>query len=262
MSQAYKKGKYYKTGTKAISKPYQRPGMIMVPRPVMGGNYLSNKPADFYSSSAEIKCVDLVSSSQLFLDTGIITPLNFVAPGSAFYQRIGRRIEMKSIRIAGNCNIKPILSAQTVYYGFYGRVLIVYDRQTNGALPALSDILQTVPQTGVPSTNNYSDINLNNRDRFTIIRDQRLTFQNVFSNNAPTPFVEGVSAPDPLNPIYNLDFYCKLKGLVTQFKADSAAATIADIATGALYLVVVGAFPTPAWQFNFAGRLRYYDRSG
>lgn len=264
MSQnAYKiKKRYFPNYSKAIQKPYQRP-MMMVPRPVMGGNYNSNKPADFFSSSAEVKALDITLFVNPLNTPGNITPLNLVAPGSSFYQRVGRKIEMKSVRIIGYVNLRVPLIMQTNYTAYLARVMIVYDRQTNGALPAMSDILQNVDYTGVGLTTSLSSINLNNRDRFSIIRDQIIYMPFVRSNNAtPDPYVDYiVPTADPVTPTYNIDMYCKLKGLATQYKADSAVPTIGDVATGALYLVTLGAYATSAWQINTTSRLRYLDRS-
>jgi len=235
--------------------------MMMVPRPVMGGNYNSNKPADFFSSSAEIKCVDVPTTSYLLDNSGTVTPLNLIASGSSYYQRIGRKIEMKSSRINGIINYKTTLGGQTNYYPFIARIMVIYDRQTNGALPSIQDILQTIDALGNPTTDNYSGVNLNNRDRFTILRDQRIYLPFIHTTTAPNAYPDSQLQLDPVTPTLNIDLYTKLKGLTTQYKADGSPPGIGDIATGALYLVTLGNYPTPAFQFQCQSRLRYLDRS-
>ena len=119
---------------------------------------------------AEIKAIDIPDGTYGFNrpNAGLVSLLNGVQTGTGFFNRIGSRIEMKSLRIRG-----------FIYYALTSiqdqiRMIIVYDRQPTGALPAPTVILQTRDQAGAATNPGSSEINLDNRDRFTILRDIQL----------------------------------------------------------------------------------------
>ena len=80
----------------------------------------------------------------------------------------------------------------------YCRLLVVYDRQTNGALPAASDILKDYDQSGSSSTGVFSGINPDNRERFVILADYRLAMPGT-NDIAP-----GISANHAVDPVAQL----------------------------------------------------------
>lgn len=98
-------------------------------------------------------------------DTGMVL-LNPVSTGTKFTERIGTKINIKSISLQGS--FKQLTDATNVAYARY---LIIYDRQPNGAFPAIGDILQT-NDTNLAFN---SGINMVNKSRFKIIRDKRIT---------------------------------------------------------------------------------------
>ena len=85
--------------------------------------------------------------------TWTITVLNDVAQGTTAITRLGRKILMKSVLVQGTLTNS---SGQ-------GRILIVYDRQANGAAPAATDVLTSNTIMAIQ--------NLDNRDRFIILAD-------------------------------------------------------------------------------------------
>ena len=187
--------------------------------------------------------------------TGNIDALNLIRTGSTYVTRQGRKVEMKSIRVVAN--IVPIAGRTAT--SDYGRIVLVYDRQPNGALPAVAEVLQTTDQAANNTTTSFSGINLNNRDRFIILRDEHvyLTPNVITAGGQPSAnqFI------DPLSKTWRFDWYVKLKNLVTQYKADSAPAVIGDIATGSLLLLTLGfnAAGSEAYQLSYESRLRFVD---
>lgn len=201
----------------------------------------------------ELKSLDLPLAQYNLNTTAVLTPLNLIRVGSTFCNRIGRKIEMQSLRVSGRLD-----AIRTIADGEYLRVMIVYDRQANGALPAIADVLQTTDQATANTTTSYSGINLNNRDRFVILRDERIVTPAV----TYTAGVEtNVGIIDPVHRLTNFDWYIKLKGMLTQYKADSAPAVIGDIATGSLLLITFGDQASGSEGFSIAleSRLRYLD---
>lgn len=226
-------------------------------RPVMGGNRL---PANLRSFAGEVKALDLpVQSTQGLNATGSVISLNLIRAGSSFFNRIGRRIELKNITFSAQ--IQPLRSS-ALGTSEYVRVLIIYDRQTNGAVPTIADVLQTTDQAGANTTTSMSGINLNNRDRFRIFIDERITLPNVtVPAGGPVVTVGGNVGVDPLKTTYNIKRFAKLDRELTQYKADSAPAVIGDIATGGLFLVMIGSIAAgqEAYALTYESRVRFND---
>lgn len=187
--------------------------------------------------------------------TGTIQAINLIQVGSSMFNRVGRKIEMRSIRLV--CNIQTLNVTRATIQPTLGRIMIIYDRQTNGANPALADFLQDTDQTGANTTNAYSGLNMNNRERFVTLLDKKINLPqatctagvmtNVFPNGEPIP--------------ETFDEFRRLKGLTTHFKADSNPAVIGDIATGGLFILSLAEDPagTELYQYSWNVRLKYVD---
>lgn len=210
-------------------------------------------PANLRAGSSEIKGLDVPFGTVSLNTTASITCLNLVRAGTSFMNRVGRRIELKNLTLS--CSIDPI---RTIATQDYVRVLVVYDRQTNGANPAIADILQSTDQAGANTTTSWSGINLNNRDRFRIFVDERITLP---SQTFTAGVITNPGWVDPVKTTFNIKRFVKLGREVTQYKADSAPAVVADIATGGLFLVTIGQFASggEGYQMEVETRLRYND---
>jgi len=161
-----------------------------------------------------------------------MTCLNEVVQGATVYNRIGSKIMMKSCRIRFNLSMlaNPALA--------FLRIAVVYDRQPNGAFPAIADVFGD-SVTGTVNAN--SPLNIANVRRFTPIRDQVVTFD---------------TAADLSK---HIDWYMPLRAL-TEFKA--SAGNIGDITTGSLLLIMASQSHTSAPMFYtgaICSRLRYDD---
>lgn len=160
-----------------------------------------------------------------------LTEINLIRQGAAFYQRIGSKIVMKSISVDFNINASATTPQVSV------RSLIIYDRQPNGAFPATTDIF--LDNAGGQTFG--SGLNIANKSRFLILRDQYKEMDTA----------QGL--------VYHVKMFCKAR-LETEYKGD--AGTIADIATGAVYLVVFKGTQTGAGNIvcqDINTRIRYYD---
>ena len=93
-----------------------------------------------------------------------ITELNDILQGAGAYQRIGQKLTMESI--AFKCNIE--LGGAPPVMG-NGRIMVVYDRQPNGAFPSISDILSINVSTAPIFT---SGLNMSKKSRFSILCDE------------------------------------------------------------------------------------------
>lgn len=135
---------------------FRRPAMIVKPiaPPRTGGFYGLNQGGH----GQELKTIDEVSQAYEFSSTGTINLINGVAQGTDFTQRVGRKFNMKSILLRGRIAVGATPTGGT------WRLMLVYDKQTNGAAPAITDIVDAIGMSGVQ--------NLSNRDRFVVIMDK------------------------------------------------------------------------------------------
>ena len=116
-----------------------------------------------YPSNIERKFVDNSFTTDA-TTTAFVGLLNGMAPGTSASTRIGRRILMKSI------NLRFVLSRedQTSATQQWARFMVVYDRQTNAAAPATTDIIDAATV--------QAQRNMSNVLRFYMLYDQVFTF--------------------------------------------------------------------------------------
>lgn len=188
------------------------------------------------SGKPEKKVVDLGAASFAMDTTGSLTLLNGVAAGTDFTDRIGRKTKLSYVYVRGIVNAQDASSGPTL-----GRLLLVYDKQPAGALPAITDILT--------AATSVSQVNLNGRDRFVILADKQYAV-GIISNTATQSFA-GSPTVHPVKIYRNL-------GLETIY--DGTTNAIADISSGALYLVTIGNQAAAAGAtFNGTTRVRFTD---
>lgn len=206
-------------------------------------------------STSEIKSVDIVNpaggNAQAFFACNnlvSIVPLNLTTQGSAAWQRNGRKIHLKSLNIRGFVN----QIRATVAEDDFVRMFIVYDKQANGALPSIQDLLRD--QVNAAGDSNFSgttsNLNLNNRDRFEMIRDWQW-------------WLPATNAATPAQNTKELSFkaFIPLGGRETTYRAESTPGVIGDIATGSLLLVTFGNRNSTeeGYGITLSARLRFYD---
>jgi len=187
--------------------------------------------------------------------TGTILALNLIQAGSSMFNRIGRRIEMKSIRFQATVNVLNVTRSSLIDYC---RLLVVYDRQTNGALPTINTVLLDTDQAANNTTTSFSGINMNNRERFFVLMDKRFAVPAV--TNTASVLTNVFPNGDSQWP--KTDEFRKIPGLTTHYGADSAPAVIGDITTGGLYVICLATIAAGAENFQVAtwnARLKYID---
>jgi len=150
--------------------------------------------------------------------------LNGIANGNSASSRIGRKIQLKSLLFrwiqsssAGN---QPI------------RIVIVYDKQADGVLPGIEEILQ-----GGPTPTFNSPMNLANADRFVILADE-------------------MSTATAQNGIRADKIYRKIN-LPQTFNASTAG--IIDVTSGAIYVLSCVGNGVAGAGVGYYSRIRYTD---
>lgn len=204
--------------------------------------------ANYGSGIHEKKVNDLSVATYQANTTGSITLLALPILGSDFNQRIGRKIFLRSLYVRGSVKIENSgVASAIVTPSQQARMIILLDKQPNGAAPAITDILV--------SAHPASQLNLNNRDRFNIIKDKCYTFGPYTVSTTATQSFAAVGG----GIIYNVKMYKKLKCDMI-FNATNGG-TIADINSGALYMVWIGDQASSSSDINaiLSTRVRFDD---
>lgn len=160
--------------------------------------------------------------------------LNGCAQGVDANQHIGRQTTMKSLYWLWQGAI-----AATTTGAASARLVIVYDKEAEGAAPTVA----AAAQTDIFNQDNIvAQMNLNNRDRFIVLVDE---------------LVEAIGSQGPA--AFMRKGYRKVN-LPVVFNA-SAAATVAAINTGSVYAIVwhSGAIAVANAVTNLQTRIRFVD---
>jgi len=185
--------------------------------------------------------------------------LNLVQQGSGSWNRVGRKIRMKSLRLRGVAGyrfeeqaVSGNIDASTM------RMVVVYDHQPNGAtIPTFDTVFGLTDQTGAETSSVNAPVRYDNMSRFKVLKDK--TFQ-----AKPGVISTFGGTNDAVENQYPFDEYMDLKGLETVFSGQSNPMTIADLGTGALYVyfrATNSSADVTDWRVigtPFA-RLRYFD---
>lgn len=219
------------------------------------------------SYAPETKSIDLPIGAN-YTDTvcktdGVFTLLNGIQLGTGFFNRIGNKIRMKSIQLESHfiCTTNSAPATATRDYAI--RIMIIYDRQPNGAVPTIANILSNYDQNGAawPYASDkfvWCQTNPNFRDRFLIVRDCKQNFggndptsTNVIISELNNGFVDGSQCR----------LFKKLKGLETVYNGTASPVTETSINSGALWLLVLGGVPNASAPISFRwnARLRFWD---
>jgi hypothetical protein len=210
----------------------------------------------------ECKSVDLDAQSITFGDatTANFQLLNGMLMGSGFWNRIGQRVSLKSIQM--NMEFQWTGSGPAANNSIAYRIILFYDAQSNKTMPAVSDLLLSTLYNSTTATNSQSMINLNNRDRFLIIKDWRfsiLAWPTVAQQASSAMWISSYLSTQNHLPTTK-KWYIKLNGLETIYNNSTGA--IGDINTGALALMILsdvsGANGNPI-AMSLTARLRFYD---
>jgi len=221
--------------------------------------------------STEIMAVDapLTGAAVQPFDTAVVGfsvthLINALDSGSAFYQRRGRKIGMETLRCDFYFAPQQDMATLTYVPATRARLAIVYDRQSNGTTPAWDAVFGDVTSGGGAATGRiWANPNLNGRDRYMILMDERFILPSVTIPASATlaPIVQGQQ--DPTLTYQHFKRYIKLKSLVTQYSADTD--DIGAIQSGALWVYYArdgadaASIALEPWRLTASIRLRFSD---
>lgn len=206
---------------------------------------------DYNAENREQKFFDRGEANYEIRNTGTLTLLFSPRLGADFDKRIGRLTCVRSIFIRGKLQIyQAAIFPPSAFFEYsrasLNRMILLVDWQSNGAAPAITDILV--------NANPESQLNPNNRRRFTIIKDKQWAFGNYQQDigngqlNCSTP------------PIYPVKIYERVN--IEQVFNSNDFGDIRDHVSGSIYMLLIGSNPAAVpniVQLNCSIRCRYDD---
>jgi len=175
-----------------------------------------------------------------------------VPQGTKEVERIGNKICMTNFNWKGFIYLDPVAGAGTTSGGALVRYIFFIDKQANGAAPTFANIVTTQDIAGTTEANFASFINLDNRDRFEIIRDTWIDIGSI-SDTATQSYAMG-------NGIQNLNMFMKLGNRETVYNAGTAG-TVGDITSGSLYCFLISNNANASGvTANLSFRVRFTDQ--
>lgn len=248
--QYYKKGgarKYYRKAPRNVRAPFQPFQQMNVPM------YRQPRAVKLFRSTmggTEIKAVDIPLTTTIVRlpatpPTSIL--LNGCLTGAGYFNRIGAKINMKSIRFRGSIELNSTVTKDDATL----RWILFYDKQTNKVVPTFADVIQSRDNAGAPTNTFLSDINMDYRDRFIILRDKMIDLPyNQWTANT-------INGNINVNDDFSIDEYVKLSGLPTLY--NQSTGLIGDVNSGGLFFLIFANGTDSAWKFEWQTRLRFHD---
>jgi len=208
--------------------------------------------------SNELKGVDygVVDGTNLTPDLTNNDGIYFMGPlytGSGGFNRVGRKIRIKSVRVRGDIR-SSYSSVGGVAPSCIVRMSIVHDAQPGGgAIPDWDDIFSSTAVNGAEFQEISSGVKLSATGRFRVLRDWTIPI-----------FFTGGGVQD-IEHRYHYDQYIELKDFETTFRADPsppAPVQYSDVQSNALLFVVrcsTNANFSTLQLFDTTMRMRYSD---
>lgn len=200
------------------------------------------------NTNSELKAVDYASNQGFVLNlatTGVT--LNAVNAGTDFYNRIGRKTVNTSVHLKGIIyNTQAASVAQNI------RLVVVYDKESAAGAVGWSDVFQSVDYTGATNAGSQAGRNLNNRDRFIVLIDEKRMVGAVGAAGALI-----AESSFPTSHEMQIDRYVKIN---LPSIHSGAAASATSMTTGQILLLLQGDGAVGAdWYFRWNSRVRFAD---
>ena len=190
-----------------------------------------------YLRGGEVKFLDTTADNLTPPVTGVlVSSLNVIPQGVGESERLGRKVTLRALYI--RCQFR-ISDADSAADGFrILRMLVYQDKQTNGAAPAVTDILQTAAFR--------SFRNLDNTGRFNILHDKYYT-KNASSGLATALADTGMLIQTSNQLVMPIEYDATFDtGVISTIRSNNI---------GVLFISNIGAH----FDVDFHSRIRYTD---
>lgn len=203
------------------------------------GQFRNSNPRDFQ----EKRWVDVFNSAA-FSNTAVQQLLNGFQVNTDYYNRLGHNYLNKKLTF--ECWVMPNQTTCTTFD--VGCIVLVWDRQTNGAAPGFSSVLQSTQNSGVQTASSRSFFNKEQSERFLILRHEKIML--------PTYALTGSQVTTPAFYDGQQKYHFKWNiPLNLQTKCSGDGALVTDILAGSLYLMVASESATAGWTLKYHSRV-------
>jgi len=206
----------------------------------VGGGY-TGKYARSYGRSAQAELKWLDTATSFNVDTTGEVPatgqLNLIPQGVEESQRVGRKVTIKSIHVRWN-----VQSANAAWQGSNLRILLVQDKQANGAAATYSGV------GGVLETDSVTAFrNLENSNRFIIHKDWFF------------PLIPAAGVTTSFNLTTRTIQWSKKCHIPIEFDPSAATGAIGTIRSNNLFLIARSSLDDDLITVSGVVRIRYVD---
>jgi len=222
----------------------------MVSRPMM--KVFQQNAGELRGMDTQLEQTAIVSTASTNANVKV---LNLVETGNGSWNRNGRKIFLKSVRLRGWAQL-GVQTAATSYDCALPplRMVVVWDKQPGGAsIPTFDTIFGQTSQDGTETSEVFDSLKFDNTGRFSVVRDEIFSPPHVLPSDG--------AAAAAVNTLVPFDVFIDLKGKETIFMGDSDPVTIADISSGGLYVYFRSGFNSTdnVWTVSAASfsRLRF-----
>ncbi len=178
--------------------------------------------------NVEYKNFDIQLTNGTATSAGAIQQATNIAQGDTTITRDGNQAKLVSLFFRGNVRINQSATSSSV------RIMLIWDRQTNGVVYNVSDVLLDVTADDIIT----SPLNIDNKFRFTVLWDK------IFSLS-----ITGTQ-------LINFKYYKKLN---LPIRFDAAAGTIAAVTSNSLSILRITDEATNLPTVTYTHRLRFVD---
>jgi len=176
------------------------------------------------------------------VDTG--TTLNAVPQGTGDSQRVGRQITIKSIEMTG-----VIQSDQTGLSPDTVAIWLVLDKQANGANPTVAQVVAPDPVDDTVPSLPIAHPNLENSDRFVLLRKWVSSTYSNYANSLGTPAL----------PVHQQFRFYKKVDIPIDFDSSASTGVLGTIRSNNLILLASAYVNDSTIIFDGITRIRYID---
>ncbi len=195
----------------------------------------------FSGQGAELKFHDVDADDAIVANGGAVTTLLQIAQGTTESERLGRKITLRSI----NCRFEITLPSTTVVASTSDviRVLIVQDKQCNGAIPPWATILES---------NDYQSFNqLANKSRFRTLMDRTYAIQATAGSG------QGTTNTKEYAEAHISDTFFKKCNIPIEYDNSGTTGAITEIRSNNILLLLISRDNVAGFFSKF--RFRYSD---
>jgi len=185
--------------------------------------------------------------------------INLVQAGAGSWNRVGRKIQLQSVRLRGTIRWLSKFAATTSnFIPNTVRMVVVWDKQpSDSTIASFDQVFGVTGQDGSETCTFLNPVRYDNMDRFSVVRDCVIDFNPDIANSVSGTLTQSFKS-------IAFDEYITLKGKETVFSANTSPMTTAGLSTGALLVYFRAAENTAGTNTcevtsNSFARLRYID---